>query len=426
MLKNKRWIGIFMTTLLVIILAACSGNSGNEEGEGEGGKSSGKSNEISFWAPFSGPDGPYMKEIVEAYNKSQDEYKVNLQIVPQSEYYKNVDLAINSKKDTPDLLIMHGDQIYTYSEKDILRDLGEMMGDEISVDQYHENGIEAASVDGKVYGVPLDIHPLMFYWNKDMFKEAGLDPEQPPTTQEEFLEYAEKLTNKDKNQYGFAVPTLWPQQFIFPTLVNQFGGELYKDGEVNFTSEEVVEALQFEVDLIEKYGVSPKDIQQDGEITLFLQGRSAMHFNGPWMLEQWQNSGLNFGVSTVPQLGTVQEGVFANSHNFVIPTSVEDEKIAGITNFLRYVGDNALAWSNSGQAPASKAVYESAAFQDVNIQSPQVAKQFDYVTFSPDVENWGMAIDPLMDAVNAALLGQKDVKEALEEAQKKASQALNK
>ena len=80
----------------------------------------------------------------------------------------------------------------------------------------------------------------------------------------------------------------------------------------------------------------------------------------------------------------------------------------------------------SGQAPASKAVYESAEFQEVNIQSPQVAKQFDYVTFSPDVENWGMAIDPLMDAVNAALLGQKDVKEALEEAQKKASQALSK
>jgi multiple sugar transport system substrate-binding protein len=110
----------------------------------------------------------------------------------------------------------------------------------------------------------------------------------------------------------------------------------------------------------------------------------------------------------------------------VIPTSVDDEKIDGITNFLRYVGDNALAWSNSGQAPASKAVYESEEFQEVNIQSPQVAKQFDYVTFSPDVENWGMAIDPLMEAINAALLGQKDVKEALEEAQKKASQALNK
>ena len=119
------------------------------------------------------------------------------------------------------------------------------------------------------------------------------------------------------------------------------------------------------------------------------------------MLEKWEKSELNFGVSTVPQLGTVQEGVFANSHNFVIPTSVDDEKVDGITNFLRYVGDNALAWSNSGQAPASKAVYESAEFKEVNIQSPQVAKQCDEGTFSPDVENWGMASDPLVEEVNA-------------------------
>jgi multiple sugar transport system substrate-binding protein len=193
---------------------------------------------------------------------------------------------------------------------------------------------------------------------------------------------------------------------------------------VNFTSEPVVEALQFQKDLIFKHKVSPKNVQQDGEVTLFLQGRNAMHLNGPWMLKQWQDAGINFGVAPVPQIGTEQQAVFANSHNFVIPKDVEGEKVDEITDFLKYVGEHGLAWAESGQAPASKAVYKSEEFQNVNKQSPQVAKQFDYVTFAPDLENWGLAVDPLMEAINVALLDQKDTKPALEEAQKKATQSL--
>ncbi|WP_430790560.1 ABC transporter substrate-binding protein [Virgibacillus flavescens] len=419
MKNSKKWFVLFLVSAMVLLLAACSGG----EGEGEE-TSSGDSKTISFWAPFSGPDGPKMKQIVDEYNESQDEYTVDFQIVPQTEYYKTVDLAINGGKTMPDVMIMHGDQIFTYSEKGVLKKLNDIVGDEISKEQYHEKGIEGATVDGELYGFPLDIHPLMLYWNKDMFKAAGLDPNQPPTTRDEFIEYAQKLTDKDKNQWGYVVPTLWPQQFIFPTIVAQNGGELYKDGKVNFTAEPVAEALQFERDLIKKYNVSPENVQQDGEVTLFLQGKNAMQLNGPWMLKQWQDAGINFGVAPVPQLGTEQQAVFANSHNFVIPEKTKEGKVAGITDFIKYVGDNGMAWAESGQAPASKAVFESKEFQEVNKQSPQVAKQFDSVVFSPDVENWGLATDPLMEAINLALLGEKEPKAALEEAQEKAEKAL--
>lgn len=414
--------------LLSVLVIGCNGESADDQTSGEENNNSTEdttgTTEISFWAPFSGADGPFMKEIVEEYNNSQDDYAVNLQIVPQTDYYTDVDLTLHSGEGVPELLIMHGDQILTYSEKDILKNLDTVLGDELTADQYHEKGIESATVNGEVFGLPLDIHPLMFYWNKDMFEAAGLDPEQPPQTREEFIEYAQALTDEDNNQYGYAVPTLWPQEFIFPTIVAQNGGQLYKDGEVNFTSPEVVEALQFQVDLINEYNVSPADIQQDGEVTLFLQGRSAMHMNGPWMFEQFENSGLNYGVAPVPTLGTEQEAVYANSHNFVIPEKVDESKIDGVVDFLLYVQENALAWANSGQAPAMKATYESDAFQDVNTQSPQVAKQFEVAVFNPKVENWGQAVTPLMEAINSALLGQKDVEEALNDAQTEASQAL--
>lgn len=421
MRKKTKWLGLLLAVLMVFALAACGGGE-NAGDDTKGNDDASNATELTFWAPFSGPDGPKMKQIVEDYNQSQDQYKVNFQIVPQTEYYKTVDLAFNGEKNAPDFLIIHGDQMTTYAKKGVIKNLDDVIGETISKDQYHENAWENVTVDGSLYGFPLDIQPLMLYWNKDLFKEAGLDPETPPTNREEFLEYAQKLTNKDKNQYGFVVPTLWPQQFIFPTLVAQNGGELMVDGKINFTSDAVVEALQFQRDLIEKYQVSPADVQQDGEVTMFLQGKNAMHLNGPWMLKQWEDSGMNFGVAPVPQFGTVK-AVYANSHNFAINNNVDDSKVTGITDFLKYIADNGMTWAESGQAPASKAVYESEEFNQL-YQQPKVAQQFDYVKVSPDVENWGQISNPLFEAVNVALLGQKDIKEALEEAEKKAQQIL--
>ncbi|WP_085506116.1 ABC transporter substrate-binding protein [Thalassobacillus devorans] len=417
MSASKKWLPILFASLMVFVLAACSGGDSGDGGGSNGG------DKITLWAPFSGPDGPKMKEIVDEYNDSQEDYNINLQIVPQSEYYKTVDLAVNGEKNMPEMMVMHGDQIISYANKDVLKNLGDIVGDTVEEDAYHEKGWENATVDGELYGVPLDIHPLMFYWNKDLFEEAGLDPDFPPTNREEFVEYAKKLTDKDKQQYGFVVPTLWPQQFIFPTIVSQNGGELYADGEAQFTSEPVQEALQFQLDLIQKHNVSPADVQQDGEVTLFVQGKNAMHLNGPWMMQQWEDSGINYGVAPVPQLGTEQEAVFANSHNFVIPESVSDEKVEGITDFLTYVSENGMAWAESGQAPAAKATYESDEFQEMK-QQPEAAKQFDNAVFSPKVENWGQISDPLYNAINEVLLGQKDVQDALEDAQKQADERL--
>ncbi|TFE04125.1 ABC transporter substrate-binding protein [Jeotgalibacillus salarius] len=403
------------------VLAACSGDDTSNEGSSEG--SSG-TQEITFWAPFSGADGPNMEQIVNEFNDSQDEVAVDFQIVPQSEYYTTLDLSLSGQQEGADVMIMHGDQIMTYANQNIIKNLDDIVGDQISQDNYHPTAWEGAEVDGSIYGVPLDIHPLMFYYNKDLFEAAGLDPEAPPTNREEFLEAAIATTNGE-GQYGFAVPTLWPQQFIFPTVVYQNGGELITDdGEVQYDSPEAVEALEFLHSLIYEHEVSPADIQQDGELTLFLQGNSAMHMNGPWMMNQFEESGMNYGVAPVPQLGTEQQAVFANSHNFVIPETVQDDaKIEAITTFLNYVDENGMAWAESGQAPASKAVYESDEFNEMK-QQPEVAKQFEYVQFSPNVENWGPVSDPLFSAVNEVLLNQSEPQEALEQAAQDAQASL--
>jgi multiple sugar transport system substrate-binding protein len=258
------------------------------------------------------------------------------------------------------------------------------------------------------------------YYNKDLFEKAGIAA--PPTNREEFDTAVEKLTDKGKGVYGYVVPTLWPQQFIFPTLVWQNGGELWNGTDVAYNSPEAVEMVQYLRGMVDK-GISPGNVQQDGENTLFLQGKNAIQFNGPWMKGQFDEAGLNYGVAPMPQLGKVKQAVFAGSHTFVMPKDVTDEKIvSGIGDFLKYISSNSLDWAKSGQALASKPMLESEEFKALPQSS--IADSFSYVQFAPNVLNWGTISGPIWGELSNALLGKKDAQKALDEAAAKSKQAM--
>ncbi|MCQ8211033.1 ABC transporter substrate-binding protein [Cetobacterium somerae] len=397
------------------ILSACGKDNGSTPKENE---------QVKLWVPFSGPDGVQMEKIVKEYNQSKGKDVINFQIVPQSEYYKTLDLNLATEKNGPDMMVVHGDMMLGYVNKGLLKELdGFLKENNIVKESYNENAWDNANKKEKQYGVPFDTHPLLFYYNKDMFTKAGLDPEKYPKTKQEFLQYAQVLTNVENKEYGFVVPTLWPQQFIFPTIVYQNGGEFLKDGKPNFDTPEILKSLEFLKDLIYTYKVSPTNVQQDGEVTLFLQGKNAMHFNGPWMEQQWKDAGLNYGVAEVPMLGDEKQAVYANSHNFTVPSYVKSEdKMSIIADFLKYLEDNSLPWANSGQAPVAKKM------QDTLKGMPQqsvILSELDYVQYSPEVENWGSISSSLWEEVNMSLLNQKDSKKALEDATKKAIQFTN-
>ncbi|MBB6283152.1 ABC transporter substrate-binding protein [Geobacillus subterraneus] len=418
----KKAKGIAVTAILgtSLVVTGCSSKTSEDGSSSSGGK---QKQEITFWSPFSGPDGPFMKKIVDAYNEQSDQYNVKFQIIPNGEYYKQVDLALSTGKKRPDLMIMHVDQIPTYQKKGQLQPVDDVAAKAgIKKEDFVEAPVKYATIDGKWYGIPLDIHPLVLYYNKDLFKAAGID--HPPTNREEFIEAAKKLTDKSKGQWGYVVPTLWPQQFIFPTIVGQNGAKLADEqGKPQLNSPEAVEALTFLKDLVYKHKVSPEKVAQDGEVTLFLQGKNAMQLNGPWMKDQFDKAKINYGVAPVPQLGTKQQAVQAGSHTFVIPKDVTDSKVLeGIGDFLKYVAGHSIDWAQSGQAVASKQVLASDEFKQLTQQQTIVAQQFDYVQFNPPIINWGAMTADLYKQINLVLLGQKDPQKALDEAQEKALQ----
>jgi len=440
MKTNRRWLSLVsLAASVAIIGAACSGGgAGGGSGSGEGGGNAGggtdagasnsgggaaSTKEILFWTPFSGADGAFMQDMVDKYNASQDAVKVEFVIQPNGEYYKQLDVALSTEGERPDLMIMHVDQIPTYVSKGQLgpmESLAEAAG--IKKEDYVEAPVEYSTIDGKWYGIPLDIHPLVMYYNKDLFEKAGIAA--PPTNMAEFEDAIQKLTDPAAGVYGYVLPTLWPQQFIFPTLVWQNGGELWNGTDVAYNSPEAVEMVKWMRGLVDR-GISPGNVQQDGENTLFLQGKNAIQFNGPWMKGQFDEAGINYGIAPMPQLGKAKQAVFAGSHNFVIPATLTDQAtLDAVGDFLKYVASNSIDWAKSGQALASKPMLDSAEFKA--LPNSAIADSFSYVQFAPNVLNWPTIAEPIWGELSSALLGEKDPQQAMDDAVAKSRQAMNK
>src|SRR5262249_50645638 len=123
---------------------------------------------------------------------------------------------------------------------------------------------------GKTWGVPFQRSTIVLYWNKDLFKDAGLDPSKAPATWAEMVSYAQKLTKKDGGgnvtQWGVQIPSSGFPYWLFQGLTTENDAILMNEAgnEVYFDKPGVIEAAQYWLDLSKKHGVQPSGITEWG------------------------------------------------------------------------------------------------------------------------------------------------------------------
>ncbi|MCP4401622.1 MAG: extracellular solute-binding protein [bacterium] len=182
---------------------------------------------------------------------------------------------------------------------------------------------------GKHIGIPTGTHTRLFAYHKDLFEEAGLDPTKPPTTLDELVDYAKKLT-KDKDgdgetdQWGLAMffgPSRATIELYFAPALWYFGGKLWdpETKEAVFASEEGVKAAQWLYDLIYTHKVTPKYSvtgEYEGNILNdFLDKKVAI----TWGLGSYWISGLEKGGLVEGVYPATPEGKATKAGVFVIP-----------------------------------------------------------------------------------------------------------
>jgi multiple sugar transport system substrate-binding protein len=276
------------------------------------------------------------------------------------------------------------------------------------------------------YGIPLDMHPFGLYYNKTLMEKAGLDPNKPPQTSEEYVAALQEF-KKSGIQGSWVSPFLFTGTFQWQSMLWQFGGDLYNEDvtKATFNSDAGVEALTWMVDLV-KNGHSPKNVAQDAENVAFQNDKNALLWNGIWMINIYkQVKGLEWGVAPVPQIGP-EKGVWANSHNIVIMNKqpLDDNKVQASKVFINWISQRSIEWAKAGQVPARRSVRESQEFNALEEQA-QLAQQVPYMHFVPPVPGIADVQTTTFElAVNEAVLLKKEPKAALDEAASRADQLL--
>ncbi|HEV2782529.1 MAG TPA: sugar ABC transporter substrate-binding protein [Actinophytocola sp.] len=181
---------------LALTLAACGGG---DSGGGTTNANPDDGTQLTMWVRSA--TDQFSQRLVDAYNSSHKN-KVALTIIPNDNYLTKVGTAAGSRS-LPDILA--SDVVYTpnYTKQGLFQDLTA----EIKALPYYDNiaksHLDVASYQDKIYAVPHKLDSSVFFWNKDLFRQAGLDPEKPPKNFDEIYEYAKKITALGNGITGF-------------------------------------------------------------------------------------------------------------------------------------------------------------------------------------------------------------------------------
>ena len=376
--------------------------------------------QISFWNPFTGPDGEVIEKMVDDFNKTtgkEQGVKVDLLVVPWEEYYTKLTVAMASGT-APNLAIAHSHRIAGFVKEGALL--------EFSPDSLVESGIraqdyipalwKAGEIGGKRYAVPIDAFPRHLYYDKNLFKKVGLDSEKPPQNLDELIASGLKITNPKQGIWG-----LWfglngsCVARDFYSYFWQFEPNLLSSDQKKLSSnftEVAKRVFQIQTDFISKYKIAPPEPSAYGP--LFAQGKlgvAVSQITELGMLEQ--TPGLDFSAAPMPLIGK-HRATFALGHNFILPKGrgQNTERIRAANVFIEWFARHGLDWAKGGKVPASFAVLKDKKFAELRIQRV-VASQLDYMKVPPLIPEMPAIDDIIIKNGEAVYAGKATIDDAV-------------
>ncbi|WP_231946475.1 ABC transporter substrate-binding protein [Auraticoccus monumenti] len=384
---------------------------------------------LQFWNGLTGGDGPVMRKLLAEFTAAHPAITVEMYAIPWSNFYQKFPAAVVSGL-APDLGLMHNFQVATNAARQVivpLDPLAEAL--ELTESDYLPVVWGSGLFQGERWSLPLDMWPDSLFYNRRVLADAGLDPDAPPTTGEEYLSALETLRSNDIQ--GHWLPAIDPQGVGrgFDSLLWQMGGELYdaEGGQALFGSEAGIRALEWQQGLIDA-GYSPTDVSgSDGNVA-FKNDQNAFIWGGPGALinDLAKVEDLDWDVAPLPRIGP-NRAAFSGSHQFVLMRQREfdPDRISAVVTFLRWITDNSIGWASAGPVPARLPVLQQPEFAELEAQS-HVAEGVEHIRFYPLVPGIAeVQTTILYPAIGDALLGQASPADALARATEQASFLLS-
>ena len=324
---------------IVMLAAACGGGSDSGGGGGGGGASDAEaSGTITVWARDS--QQGFMSNLASLYNKSH-KVQAKVTIIPAASFVQKLGTAASSGAG-PDVSSI--DLVYApyFASAGALEDITDMANSLPYKDSLSPSHRRLGTFEDKMYALPFTAEASAVYYNKDLFKKAGLDPNKPPTTFAEMRSAAKKIRKLGSDYYGFTFAGACGgcNVFEFAPHVWASGGDiLSEDGKkATLDSPQVTDALQFYKDMWTD-GSMPSAAKNDAgtqQIPLFTSGKVGMVTLGAFAIPTIEKAKINFGVTPIP-------GKDGNKASFaggdVISVISGTKNKAGAEDFVKWATD---------------------------------------------------------------------------------------
>lgn len=327
----------------------------------------------------------------------------------------------------PDIIAIDNPDHALFASKGAFLDLTKMIATskEIKPANYFPGPLASVTWNGKYYGVPKATNTIALYYNKDMFKAKGLDPNKPPQTWDELLSDARKLTDPAKNVYGLAFSAKASEEGTFQFLPwAQMGGGSYD----HINAPGAVKALEIWKTILSEKLASPDSLtrgQWDSTGT-FNSGNAAMAISGPWELDRMvKEAKFDWAVALlpVPQQGAERSSAMGD-FNWAIFSSTKHpaEAFKALEYFASQDKD---MFKNYGQLPARSDIAIPSTGEPLKDAALKVfIEQLKYAKPRGPTPVWAKVSKAIQDAIQAALTGQATPKDALDQAAVKIKAAL--
>jgi sn-glycerol 3-phosphate transport system substrate-binding protein len=340
----------------------------------------------------------------------------------------------------PDVAVLFAADMYTLIDADTIVSFDELAGADPRSKEWLASFYPALMANsraaGKTWGIPFQRSTILLYWNKDAFREAGLDPGHPPATWDELVAYATKLTQRDDSgkttRWGIQIPSSGFPYWLFQGFTTANSAELMNAAgtETYFDQPAAVNALQFWVDLARVHKVHPPGVVEWGTTPDdFLDKRAAMIWTTSGNLGNIKKSaGFDFGVAMLPaakRRGSPTGG--GNLYVFKKSPPARRQAALAFVQWLSAPARTAQWGMESGYIAVSPTAWTTPALKAHVAAYPgaTVARdQLQYAVAELSTHENQRVTHALNAGLTAALTGAKTPQQALSEAQQAAQRIL--
>lgn len=415
----RSWQALGLTILLFscVLLSGCTSSSASDNPPGV--------TTVHAWVMGDGTWKEYNRKLADQFNREHHTVQVQVEFIPWEQGHDKLITAAVADAG-PDVTTVGGRWTVELAAMNALEPLDAYIDDTYKQD-FVDTAWQTTQWKGKTWGIPQGFTTVGLFYRTDWLREAGYD--HAPQTWSEFRDVAKKMTQGQR--YGFALvgDRSMETTMSWTPFLWQNGGELLSKDlkKAAFQSPAGVEALEFYVDLYRKDHSAPPsalNTKRNDAHQMFTHELAAMTISGPWFFQEIQRQSPNLPYAVAPYPIGKQAATLATTDHIVMMKTAKNKPAAW--QWIDYVTnrEHAQEWNQLvGFIPYRKSSLEDKAFtRDPNYRL--LMNEVQQARTYPTLPEWPQIDNAIANAVQEALAGKKQPKEALEHAAKQVDEIL--